>query len=69
MSKKAAKNLLYKDKFSKTVRCPKLTWNLIYELTGAKIVNNNSGKIIPINNNDLRINVNQNYLTATNILN
>lgn len=66
---KAAKIKLYKDKFSEIAGSPKLTWNLINELTGAKNVNNNAGNIIYINNNGQCINVQKDPVTAANIFN
>lgn len=64
---KAAKIKPYKDKFSKVAGSPKLTWNLINKLTGAKNVNNNAGNIIYINNNGQCINVQKDPVTAANI--
>jgi len=66
---KATKIKLDKDKFSKTIESPKLTWKLINELTGAKNVNNNAERINSINTNGQCINVKKDPATATNIFN
>ncbi|KAF0711659.1 Uncharacterized protein FWK35_00033409, partial [Aphis craccivora] len=66
---KAAKIKLYKDKFFKVAGSPKLTWNLINKLTGAKNVNNNAGNLIYINNNGQCINVQKDPVTTANIFN
>jgi len=62
-----AKFKLYEQQFRKVSSNPKLTWQLINDVTGSKIRSNND--IVRLKNNDCEINVKNYPIIASNMLN